>query len=110
MIPDRVPTRVRLLWRVCGDFPFLATSAEPGEYPCEANRYGAVSVRATNGKMLGLRPGEFEPLEWAPNPWAELEREVSTMDPESYRRAYLGEWDYSCDASVRTGHLGPGVE
>lgn len=66
--PDYVPATVRIAKAVCGDRPFRATRVEPGDYACECNRYGAVSVRATNGCMLGLRLAEFEPLTWQTNP------------------------------------------
>lgn len=42
----------------------------PGEYDCSCNQYGAVSVKASDGTMLGVRLEEFEPLEWVPNPAA----------------------------------------
>lgn len=66
--PPVVPSRVKLHRRVAGDWPIghLAV-AEPGEYPCQSNAYGAVSVTAGNGSQLGLRPAEFEPLEWQIN-------------------------------------------
>lgn len=38
-----------------------------GEYYCFCNQYGAVSVTAQNGIKLGLKPGEFEVLEWTEN-------------------------------------------
>lgn len=90
MIPERVPSRVRIPRRVHGDFPFHSTFVEPGEYPCESNRYGAVSVLATNGKPLGLRPGEFEALEWIQNP--ALDQVAAAADPEAFQREYLGGW------------------
>lgn len=67
-MPSRIPVRVRIHRRVSGDFPFHTVFAMPGDYPCECNRYGAVSVKAMNGEMLGLRPAEFEALEYGPNP------------------------------------------
>ena len=66
--PKWVPSRVLLPCQVRGDFPVgHATMAEAGEHDCDSNRWGAVSVRATNGQMLGVRPAEFEPLEWRKN-------------------------------------------
>lgn len=65
--PPFVPSRVRLLRQVRGDGPFCATQLGPGEYDCDCNPYGAVSVRATNGQMLGLRLDEFEPIAWREN-------------------------------------------
>lgn len=66
-IPPFVPSRVRLHARVHGDFQFAAIFANAGEYDCESNRYGAVSVLATDGKMLGVKPAEFEVLAWRDN-------------------------------------------
>ena len=66
-IPSRVPSKVRVYGLVHGDGPFRATQVAPGEYPCSCNRFGAVSVMATNGKMLGLKPHEFESLAWIEN-------------------------------------------
>lgn len=66
--PKWVPCRVLLEGPVRGDYPIGHTTlAEAGEHDCESNRYGAISVRATNGKMLGVKPAEFEPLEWRKN-------------------------------------------
>lgn len=53
------------------DFPFRTanpSSVPPGIYAADCNQWGAVSVRASNGKMLGLKWPEFEPLEWEDNP------------------------------------------
>lgn len=66
--PKWVPCRVLLQGPVRGDYPIGHTTlAEAGEHDCESNRYGAISVRATNGQMLGVKPAEFEPLEWRKN-------------------------------------------
>ncbi len=66
--PQFVPSRVRLLHTVTGDPPFGHVRAEPGDYECESNQWGAVSVTATNGEPLGLRPAEFDVLENIRNP------------------------------------------
>jgi hypothetical protein len=52
--------RVILTRTIRGDFPFQHTKAEPGVYDAFVNPYGAVSVIANNGEMLGLKPGEFQ--------------------------------------------------
>ena len=53
--------RVFLKNEVRGDFPLGHTTvAEPGEYEAHVNPQGAVSVVASNGQMLGVKPGEFE--------------------------------------------------
>ena len=55
-----------LINKVHGDFPIGHTTiAEPGVYDAYMNPHGAVSVLASNGKFLGLKPGEFE---WLENP------------------------------------------
>ena len=67
-VPRVVPSRVYLPMTVRGDFPIgHGTIAEAGEHACESNRYGALSVRATNGQMLGIKPAEFEPIAWREN-------------------------------------------
>jgi len=71
-IPPFVPCRVRLERRITGDWPTgHLTAAGPGEMPCIANKYGAVSVLADDGKRLGLKLDEFDPIEWAENPAAD---------------------------------------
>jgi len=66
--PKWVPCRVLLQGPVRGDYPIGHTTlAEAGEHDCESNRYGAISVLATNGQRLGVKPAEFEPLEWRKN-------------------------------------------
>lgn len=70
--PDFVPAKVMLLTRVRADLPFLSSDGQgfyagPGEAECESNQWGAISVRAANGKMLGVKPGEFEVIEWRAN-------------------------------------------
>jgi hypothetical protein len=66
--PAWVPSKVRLPRLVRGDPPIgHATLAPVGDYDCDSNQWGAVSVRAANGRMLGIKPAEFEPLEWREN-------------------------------------------
>ncbi|MDP2730301.1 MAG: hypothetical protein Q8O55_07455 [Dehalococcoidales bacterium] len=55
--------KVRLPKTVRGDFPFNQTKAEPGVYDAYINPHGAVSVMASNGELLGVKPGEFEWVE-----------------------------------------------
>jgi hypothetical protein len=66
-LPKYVPCRVRVLRIVRGDGPWVACHVDPGEYECRCNKYGAVSVTASDGKELGLRLDEFEPIAWAKN-------------------------------------------
>ena len=66
--PPFVPLMVCVEHQVCGDFPFSDTIVRPGYHKCESNQFGAISVKAENGKMLGLKLNEFEPVEWVENP------------------------------------------
>jgi hypothetical protein len=67
-IPTWVPLRVRLPARVLGDYPIgHAMIANQGEHECQSNRFGAVGVIAENGKLLGVKPGEFEVVAWREN-------------------------------------------
>lgn len=63
--PAYVPATIRLLHDVRGDAPLGHRSvARAGKHECECNQFGAVSVRAEDGHMLGIRPAEFEPVTW----------------------------------------------
>jgi len=68
---DRVPLKVRMLKTVFPDMPFLAkadTMCQRGEeYYCWVNSYGAVSAILPNGEQLGLKPKEFEVIEYHQN-------------------------------------------
>lgn len=70
--PAWVPLRVRLPKDVMSDLPIQASTpgffALAGDHDCESNEWGAISVAAQNGRQLGIKPGEFEVLEWHPNP------------------------------------------
>ncbi len=68
--PPFVPARVRIPRTVRGDGLYWSTQIVPGEYDCSSNQYGAVSVKASNGAMLGVRINEFEPVTWTANPAA----------------------------------------
>lgn len=63
--PAYVPATIRLLHDVRGDAPLGHRSvARAGKHECECNQFGAVSVRAEDGHMLGIKPAEFEPVTW----------------------------------------------
>ena len=70
-IPDYVPSRVMVKKAVHSDLamflPGPHASVEPGEYPVECNKYGAVTVDTPNGK-LGLKLDEFDIVEMIENP------------------------------------------
>lgn len=73
--PDYVPKKIVLPRTVRSDVPFYSLKAEPGEYDnVHVNQWGAVSVDI-NGKHLGVKPNEFEVLEWQPNPKLENKNE-----------------------------------
>ncbi len=66
--PKWVPASVRLAAQVRGDFPVAyQTVAAAGDHECESNKWGAISVKGSDGKLLGLRPAEFEVLTWRLN-------------------------------------------
>lgn len=65
--PDYVPSVVRIVIAVHGDGPCYNTQVNPGLHECKSNINGAVSVVATNGKMLGLKLDEFTPVSWRDN-------------------------------------------
>lgn len=57
----RLPVRIQLPEEVAGDWPIGHTTRAPaGIYSVTMNPQGAVCVRATDGKDLGIKPGEFE--------------------------------------------------
>ena len=65
----RVPLKVRLACNVRGH-QFLSP---PGtiaradeEYDCWVNTHGAVAAILPNGQSLGLKPAEFDVVEWHP--------------------------------------------
>jgi len=65
--PEYVPSHVRVIKLVCGDGPFMSSKVYPGDYECDSNQFGAVSVIANDNKPLGLRLDEFEPIKWRKN-------------------------------------------
>lgn len=64
----KVPKRVRMAKTVRPDIPIsesLGIAAKrQKEYEVWVNSHGAVSAICENGKRLGLRPYEFEVIEW----------------------------------------------
>lgn len=69
--PQWVPCLVRLIADVCGDFPIGHTTVAPaGRYDAYSNEWGAISVVASNGHRLGIKPAEFHPLRFTRNPAA----------------------------------------
>jgi hypothetical protein len=71
--PPHVPCRISVHQRVCSEIPGDPTYVDAGVCECQCNPFGAVSVKAINGQMLGLRPDEFEIIAWRVN-----EKEGST--------------------------------
>ena len=58
---EKADRQIVLINEIRGDWPIgHDTIATPGVYDAYENRHGAVAVRAGNGEMLGLKPGEFE--------------------------------------------------
>ena len=63
--PSWVPKKIYLPRTVRSD-GFIRIIAKPGEYEALYNKYGAVNVDI-NGKSLGIKPCEFEVIEWQKN-------------------------------------------
>lgn len=71
---SRVPKRVRMTQTVTSDFlPGTTISVADGDplvalnsqtFPAWTNSYGAVAVHMPDGRKLGVKPGEFEVVEW----------------------------------------------
>ena len=56
--------RIYLPHAVHGDFPIgHDLIAEPGTHDAVANKHGAVSIVLPDGKLLGVKPGEFERIQ-----------------------------------------------
>jgi len=69
IIPQFIPAKIRTGDKVHGDGPFCHIRAEPGIHDVQCNAYGAMSVRATDGSMLGVKPEEVEEfIAWKINP------------------------------------------
>lgn len=79
----KVPLRVRMKKTVTSDIPMIAMSKEDFwciegiEYYAWVNSYGAVSAILENGDQLGLKPEEFDIIEWHPLPERFIVAEVS---------------------------------
>lgn len=64
---DQLPHKVRMLTTVKSDLPCmtLAETAVQGEvYEVYTNSHGALSIYLPSGARLGVKPGEFEIVEW----------------------------------------------
>ena len=65
---ENVPLSICMKRTVGADFPMLADTKEKAKrdmwYPAWTNSYGAVSVMLPDGKLLGVKPDEFEVVEW----------------------------------------------
>ena len=72
--PKWVPSKIMIPREVRGDMIFAATRVGPGIHECSCNQWGAISVKAENGKMLGIKWNECEIVEFTAN----AEREVRT--------------------------------
>lgn len=72
-MPTYVPKRVQMLRTVRPDLRVTPDDNQlvcgyGQEYEVQSNRWGAVSA-VVGEKLLGLRPAEFEVVEWCPNPY-----------------------------------------
>jgi hypothetical protein len=65
---ETIKGKVMLSRTIRGDWPIgHKTIAPAGVYEAYCNPQGAVSVKAENGELLGLKPGEFEWLSQKPD-------------------------------------------
>jgi len=90
-VPQHIPAgetpTVRVLKHVCGDLIFCGTAAGPGVHKAYMNAYGAVSIEAGNGKLLGLYPSEFEWVSGKPTRWGHGDKHtIYVIEP------YEGDW------------------
>jgi hypothetical protein len=65
----RVPLKIKCLKTVVSDLWFFSAHSDikcdaKKEYYVWVNAYGAVSAILPSGKLLGLKPDEFEVTEW----------------------------------------------
>jgi hypothetical protein len=66
---DRVPKTIRMVQTVTSDLLFLLPNSENvavkgALYPAWTNSYGAVAAVFPDGNTLGVKPGEFEVVDW----------------------------------------------
>lgn len=63
----RVPSRIRMTQHVTSDIPIppFAVAYKGKEYGCWVNSHGAVAAITEHG-MLGVKPDEFEVIEFVP--------------------------------------------
>lgn len=65
---DKLPKRVEMLSTVRTDLPFVTKKnliAHEGQvYDVKMNVFGAVFIDYPDGSYLGLKPGEFDVVEW----------------------------------------------
>lgn len=67
---NRVPKTILMHQTVTSDLAFLLGRDDTPvavigvKYPAWTNSYGAVAAVFPNGKTLGVKPGEFEVVEW----------------------------------------------
>lgn len=65
---EQVPLKIRMIKTVKSDLPFKvnATATEKSEYYCWVNSYGTISAILPDGEELGVKPDEFEVIEFHP--------------------------------------------
>lgn len=62
----RVPRRIRMLKTARADIPFdpCPPAMKGVEYDCWVNSHGAVAACVSTAHRLGVKPDEFEVVEW----------------------------------------------
>ena len=66
-MPEWIPSKIVISREVRGDMIFASTRVGPGVHECTCNGWGAISVKAENGKMLGIKWDECEIVELTAN-------------------------------------------
>lgn len=67
---NRVPKTIRMRQTVTSDLAFLLpndhdqVAVVQAKYPAWTNSYGAVCAVFPDGRKLGVKPNEFEVVEW----------------------------------------------
>lgn len=67
--PEFVPCEIEITETVQSEAPMIFPGrVYPGIYRCEANQWGAISVKLGSGKLMGIRPSECIVLAMTENP------------------------------------------
>lgn len=105
---NRVPLKVRTVNRITPDLPQFhkilgvktdTVCEENGEYYVWVNSLGAVSAILPNGEKLGLKPSEFEVIEWHQKDHTLLKCNECGKSYYLYQYNHLGDLKLDCPMS-----------